>query len=307
MVSYSDGYYVFIDVKFLLFGYGQKTFQWNGITSKKKGQKWGMEKTPFLKRNDNNFSHVSSEMVDVNDKATVTNDMDFDKLMPYSSLPKEGDLVAYRLVELSSTWTPELCSFRVGEISHYDAESNRIMLTPVPGYPNASGKKTDDEASELPDTSLYGEDGSLEAYIEASEVGSQLRLVQSFNIHLCYMIDYSSLIDVRLVKLGNSNATIAIADDDNENYAQNQDVLTRQPNGSKEANSVSAASPAKANAAVNVWEEINQALSAKKAELSKEDGWSRADSSGRSAWSFRALRRSALGPTMAFLRAQNGI
>ncbi|TYH88599.1 hypothetical protein ES332_D01G198500v1 [Gossypium tomentosum] len=259
-----------------------KTFQWNGITSKKKGQKWGMEKTPFLKRNDNNFSHVSSEMVDVNDKATVTNDMDFDKLMPYSSLLKEGDLVAYRLVELSSTWTPELCSFRVGEISHYDAESNRIMLTPVPGYPNASGKKTDEEASELPDTSLYGEDGSLE-------------------------IDYSSLIDVRLVKLGNSNATIAIADDNNENYAQNQDVLTRQPNGSKEANSVSAASPAQANGAVNVWEEINQALSAKKAELSKEDGWSRADSSGRSAWSFRALRRSALGPTMAFLRAQNGI
>ncbi|PPE02381.1 hypothetical protein GOBAR_DD00569 [Gossypium barbadense] len=264
-----------------------KTFQWNGITSKKKGQKWGMEKTPFLKRNDNNFSHVSSEMVDVNDKATVTNDMDFDKLMPYSSLPKEGDLVAYHLVELSSTWTPELCSFRieacevgsqlrlvqsfnihlcymlqskellgkddeqspakenlkfseeclqeisnndvednavpivvrpghirfepleeglgsisfwflrlswvilvihnlelqhkslrnenaeqanqysqisvVGEISHYNAESNRIMLTPVPGYPNAFEKKTDEEASELPDTSLYREDGSLEA------------------------------------------------------------------------------------------------------------------------------------------------
>ncbi|KAL1186403.1 hypothetical protein V6Z11_A01G176000 [Gossypium hirsutum] len=258
-----------------------KTFQWNGITSKKKGQKWGMEKT-FLKRNDNSFSHVSSEMVDVNDKATVTNDMDFDKLMPYSSLPKEGDLVAYRLVELSSTWTPELCSFRVGEISHYNAESNRIMLTPVPGYPNAFEKKTDEEASELPDTSLYREDGSLE-------------------------IDYSSLIDVRLVKLGILNATIAIADDNNEKYAQNQDVLTRQPNGSKEANSVSAASPGQANGAINVWEEINQALSAKMAELSKEDGWSRADSSGRSAWSFRALRRSALGPTMAFLRAQNGI
>lgn len=33
----------------------------------------------------------------------------------------------------------------------------------MPGYPNASEKKTDEEASELPDTSLYGEDGSLEA------------------------------------------------------------------------------------------------------------------------------------------------
>ena len=26
---------------------------------------------------------------------------------------QEGDLVAYRLLELSSSWTPELCSFRV--------------------------------------------------------------------------------------------------------------------------------------------------------------------------------------------------
>ncbi|GMI70794.1 coilin [Hibiscus trionum] len=260
------------------------TFQWNGITSKKKGQKWGTEKVPCMKWNDNSFSQVSSEMVDVNKNATVTDDMDFDKLTPYSSSPKEGDLVAYRLVELSSTWTPELCSFRVGEISHYDAGSNMIKLTPVPGYPNASEKKIDqeDSDSELPDTSLYREDGSLE-------------------------IDYSSLVDVRLVKHGNPNTTKAIADGSNENSAQDQDVLTRQPSGSKEAVTVSAAPPAQANGAVNVWDEINEALSAKKAELSKEDGWSRADSSGRSAWSYRALRRSALGPTMAFLRAQNGI
>ncbi|KAK8512831.1 hypothetical protein V6N13_090423 [Hibiscus sabdariffa] len=259
------------------------TFQWNGITSKKKGQKWGMEKTRCMKRNDNSFSQESSEMVDVNKNFTVTGDMDFDKLTPYSSSPKEGDLVAYRLVELSSTWTPELCSFRVGEISHYDAESNRIKLTPVPGYPNASEKKVDQEASELPDTSLYGEDGSLE-------------------------IDYSSLVDVRLVKHGNPNTTKAIANGSNESCAQDQDVLTRQPSSSKEAATVSAAPPAHAaNGAVNVWDEINEALSAKKAELSKEDGWNQADSSGRSAWSYRALRRSALGPTMALLRAQNGI
>ncbi|GMI87741.1 coilin [Hibiscus trionum] len=254
-----------------------KTFQWNGITSKKKGQKWGMEKTR-MKWNDNSFSQVSSEVVDVNGNATVTDDMDFDKLTPYSGLPKEGDLVAYRLVELASTWTPELCSFRVGEISHYDAESNRIKLTPVPGYPNASEKKTDQEASELPDTSLYGEDGSLE-------------------------IDYSSLIDVRLVKHGNFNTTKANANGSNENCERDQDVLTRQPNGNKE---VATAPSAQAIGAVNVWDEINKALSAKKADLSKEDGWSRADSSGRSAWSPRAPRRRALGPTMA-LRAQNGI
>ncbi|XVE92304.1 hypothetical protein REPUB_Repub01dG0085500 [Reevesia pubescens] len=243
-----------------------KTFQWNGTTSKK-GKKWGQEKTPFLERNDDkSFSQMSSDMVAVEEHATVTDDTDFDKLMPYSILPKEGDLVAYRLVELSSSWTPELCSFRVGKISHYDAESKRIILTPVPEYPNASEKKIDEdeEASELPDTSLYGEDGSLE-------------------------IDYSSLIDVRLVKHGNSKNIIAVANGRNENCAQGQDVLTsRQPNGSKEAAVASAAPPARANGVVNAWEEISQVLSAKKAELSKEDGWSQTDSSGRSSWSFRA-------------------
>ncbi|XP_039018171.1 coilin-like isoform X2 [Hibiscus syriacus] len=259
-----------------------KIFQWNGITSKKKGQKWGMEKTPCSKRNDNSFSQVSSEMMDDNKNATVTDDMDFDKLTPYSISPKEGDLVAYRLIELSSTWTPELCSFRIGEISHYDAESNMIKLIPVPGYPIASEETIDQEASELPDTSLYGEDGSLE-------------------------IDYSSLVDVRLVKHGNQNTTKTIADVSNDNHVQDRDVLTRQPNGSKEAAIVSAAPTAQANGAVNVWDEINEALSAKKAELSKDDCWSRADSSGRSGWSYRALRRSALGPTVGFLRAQNGI
>ncbi|KAE8667234.1 Sphere organelles protein-related, putative isoform 2 [Hibiscus syriacus] len=240
-------------------------FQWNGITSKKKGQKWGMERTSCMKRNDNTFSQLSSEMVEDNKNATVTDDVDFDKLTPYSSSPKEGDLVAYRLIELSSTWTPELCSFRVGEISHYNAESNLIKLTPVPGYPNTSEERIDQEVSELLDASLYGEDGSLE-------------------------IDYSSLVDIRLVKHGNPN------------------VLTRQSNGNKEAAIVSAAPPtAQANGPGNVWDEINEALSAKKAELSKDDGWSRADSSGTSGWSYRALRRSALGPTVAFLRAQNGI
>ncbi|XP_039006673.1 coilin-like [Hibiscus syriacus] len=192
--------------------------------------------------------------------------MDFDKLTPYSGLPKEGDLVAYRLVELSSTWTHELCSFRVGEISQYDAESSRIKLLPVPGYPNASEKKIDQEVTVFRDLS-----------------NPSPCIVQ----HPVKQIDYSSLIDVHLVKHGNLNTTKAIADSSNENFAQDQDVLTRQSN-------------------VNVWDEISEGLSAKKAELSKEDGWSQSDISGRSTWSYRPLRCSALGPSMA-LKAQNGI
>lgn len=56
-----------------------------------------------------------------------------------------------------------------------------------------------------------------------------------------------------------------------------------------------------------MWEEISEALSAKKAQLSQQDNWTMKQSSGRSSWSYKALRGSALGPTMALLRAQNGV
>lgn len=59
------------------------------------------------------------------------------------------------------------------------------------------------------------------------------------------------------------------------------------------------------NGKVSAWDEISAALNAKKAELSKNDGWNQEESSGRRSWSYRALRGSALGPTMALLRAQN--
>ncbi|KAM7461154.1 hypothetical protein LguiA_029275 [Lonicera macranthoides] len=89
----------------------------------------------------------------------------------------EGDVIAYRLIELSSTWTPELSSFRVGRILWCDPRSTKIVLMPIPGYPIISEKK-DEDASELqPDTSLYMEDGKLE-------------------------IDFKLLIDVRVVKQG---------------------------------------------------------------------------------------------------------
>lgn len=59
------------------------------------------------------------------------------------------------------------------------------------------------------------------------------------------------------------------------------------------------------NGNVNMWDEISQVLSAKKAQLSQEDGWNKKESSRKNSWSYKALRGSALGPTMAILRAQN--
>ncbi|KAG6713859.1 hypothetical protein I3842_05G174000 [Carya illinoinensis] len=254
-----------------------ESLQWNGITSKRKGQKWGLEKVAYYKRNDYVSSNEEvAEMVTA-EEAPAKNPIDFDKLKPYTSSPKKGDVVAYRLIELSSSWTPELSSFRVGKISWYNPESNWILLVTVPEYPIDFEKITEEPSAEQPDTSLYGEDGSLK-------------------------INYSSLVDIRIVKYGNLETT-EITGEVIEVHVGNQ-----TPVSCVAANTpVQAPIPARENGEVNAWDEISQALNAKKVQLSEEDGWRKEESSGKSGWSYRALRSSALGPTMAILRAQNGL
>ncbi|KAJ1379974.1 hypothetical protein SESBI_46426 [Sesbania bispinosa] len=267
-----------------------ETFQWNGITSKKKGQKWGKERISSRKQDD--YEHSSQECPTVQDaeKKHTINAVDFEKLTPYSGLPKEGDVIAYRLIELSSSWTPELSSFRVGKISQYDAKSNRIWLEPVLEFPFDFEKKIDENASSVQsDPPLYREDGSLE-------------------------IDYASLADIRKVKHGPSNLATVVASSDawvNPTKATNSSTDEKLPGDQTAVGSCKPEReghiPAKENGKVNVWDEINEALEAKKAKLSQEDGWSKAESSGTRSWSYRALRCSALGPTMALLRSQNGM
>ncbi|KAM3754011.1 hypothetical protein ACB098_03G136100 [Castanea mollissima] len=261
----------------------RESSQWNGITCKKKGQKWGIEKNASHKWNDRmSWNQESSDMRTSERKTPATNPIDFDKLLPYTSMPKEGDVIAYRLIELSSSWTPELSTFRVGKISRYYPESKRIFLVTVPEYPIDSKKiaeESEEEYGAQPAASLYGEDGSLK-------------------------IDYSSLVDVRIVKPGNFNSGKAVVSEVNEVPVDNQTAVSGfgASNNNKET-----PAPTRENGEVNVWEEISQALDTKKAQLSQEDGWSREESSLKNGWSYRALRGSALGPTMARLRAQNGL
>ncbi|KAL1289940.1 hypothetical protein AAHE18_20G094100 [Arachis hypogaea] len=180
-----------------------ETSQWNGITSKKKGQKWGKESTWPHKQDA--YAHSSQDYHTVQnvEKKHASKAIDFDKLTPYTSLPKEGDVIAYRLIELSSSWTPELSSFRVGRITKYNAKSNRVSLEPVSEYPFEFKKKIDDDASSVQfDPSPYGEDGSLE-------------------------IDYLSLAEVRMVSHGNNLNSSAIAVSNND-----WDHLTKPSNGS---------------------------------------------------------------------------
>ena len=74
----------------------QETFQWNGITSKKKGQKWGTEKISYSRRDeykdlDNEYSEelITEKEIPVNDA------IDFDKLPPLPSWPKVCFFVSF--------------------------------------------------------------------------------------------------------------------------------------------------------------------------------------------------------------------
>lgn len=285
-----------------------ETFQWNGTTSKKKGQKWGKEKMSCRRNDYKDFNQQHSETFAVEEGTPPKDPMDYDKLPSLTSSPKEGDMIAYRLIELSSTWTPELSTFRVGKISSYDPESNKLILISVPEYPIVAETRIDEDASALepdPDTSLYREDGSLE-------------------------IDFSSLIDVRIIKSGNSHLEKAVtarveAPVDTQDAVsgvkpnnKNSGLSTFLPGGELNITQVAVAgvepninrdmtAPPPENGKVNAWDEIDKVLSAKKAQLSQEDGSSKKESSGRSPWSYKALRGSALGPTMSFLRAQNNL
>ncbi|KAG4377012.1 hypothetical protein GLYMA_18G013300v4 [Glycine max] len=271
---------------------------WNGITNKKKGQKWGKERMPFRKQDGYEDSGQDCPTVQNAEKEQTSNVIDFDKLKHYTSLPKEGDVIAYRLIELTASWTPELSSFRVGKISRYDAKSNRIWLEPVLEYPFDFKKKIDEDASSVQyDPSPYQEDGSLE-------------------------IEYTLLADVRMVKHGipdlKSDALVNPTKATND--ITNEKLAAKAINGSTgeklagDQTTVGSCHPerghitAKENGEVNVWDKINEALKAKKAKLSQEDCWSRGgESSSTRSWSHRAMRCSALGPTMALLRSNNGL
>ncbi|KAL3501111.1 hypothetical protein ACH5RR_035560 [Cinchona calisaya] len=267
-------------------------FQWNGITSKKKGQKWGTDKYSLSQRN--NYRDIHSEhpvTSSIPKEMHLSGHIDFDKLTPLSDFPKVGDVIAYRLLELSSNWTPELSFFRVGRVSWCCSKSVKLILMPVPGYPIISKNSDEDEPDQQAENSLYKEDGSLE-------------------------IDFSTLVDVRVVNDGNEgppevttaevngglaateNATLSVPSSNNDKESHAPNPGTGEGNSGKQANASGIENGG------NIWQQLSEALNAKKDELSKRNTCDKA-SSGKSSWSYRALKGSALGPTMAFLRSNN--
>ncbi|NP_001170284.2 Coilin-like isoform 1 [Zea mays] len=192
---------------------------------------------------------------------------------------QEGDLIAYRLVELSSMLCPELSSYRVGKVLVYDPVSLRIILVPVQEYPiTTEEKENKDESDMLVDLSPYKEDGSLE-------------------------IEYSSLVDVRLLKgietcneVGSAPAGRPVTLHKNEGNIESQKspLVSNNTKGEERALGKSEST---------VWEKNGEPSD--KVDL-LQNGWATwKQNASTSAWSYRALRSSALGPTMAILRGKN--
>nr|XP_009415977.1 PREDICTED: coilin isoform X3 [Musa acuminata subsp. malaccensis] len=251
-----------------------ETLQWNGTTSKKKGQKWGREKTLSKKSDDDYCNGAFNENMITEEGEHVDDHINFESLFPLTRLPEEGDILVYRLVELSSSWCPELSSFRVGKVSSYDSISMKIVLLPIPEYPISSQEKKDaEESAQEPDSTLYKEDGSLE-------------------------IEYTSLVDVRLLK-GHDSDNLHNEKSKEKAQSNNWDLAL------VDANPRHSAAPLVESRPTMGWDQIDQALSERKAQLQQTDTWAIKGSTTAS-WSYRALRGSALGPTLALLRGTNG-
>lgn len=61
----------------------QETFQWNGITSKKQGQKWGTERSSSTQRNDYvNINGDHSDIHNIGKDDVVSSPIKFDELPP---------------------------------------------------------------------------------------------------------------------------------------------------------------------------------------------------------------------------------
>nr|ABQ50545.1 hypothetical protein [Brassica rapa] len=273
----------------------EESFLWNGNMTKKKGQKWGTEKTGFSKRYAWDLNDTYHQTQPAEAETLANGQIDYEQLVAYTGSVKKGDIIAYRLIELTSSWTPEVSSFRVkfltllfepvdqskylsrlryvhllvGKISYYDPVSKMVTLMPVQGYPIEKKIEEDDDSSMQADTSLYNEDGSLE-------------------------VEFSSLLDVRSVKTSSSDVVEVATKPD---QAATNLKLSTNSNGLQ--------TTVKENGKGNPWEELSEAVSAKKAKLSEaNNGWNKkGKSSSGGSW----RRGGGIGPLMNYLRSQKEI
>lgn len=120
-----------------------ETCQTIGINSKRKNGKWGNEKYVYCTRS--NCRASGGECLQVVTLEKPQNDpTEFNKLPLLTSCPKEGDVIAYRVLEQSPDLGPILSSFRVGKTLRLDNWSSTLLLTPIEENPVTSVESDDD-------------------------------------------------------------------------------------------------------------------------------------------------------------------
>ncbi|KAL2623119.1 hypothetical protein R1flu_003324 [Riccia fluitans] len=143
--------------------------------SKRQGQNWGQEKTADKQKGKRwNMESGNEEGPEENGHKNTrdrSKDVDFDRLPSLQGVPQDGDVVAYRLVELTTSWTPELSPFRVGVVVFVDNKMNGIKLALHPDYPFRPSKDAESDDSPVeekePYPLPYDEDGILETELSA--------------------------------------------------------------------------------------------------------------------------------------------
>ncbi|BBN12737.1 coilin [Marchantia polymorpha subsp. ruderalis] len=141
--------------------------------SKRQGQNWGQEKTAKKQKGKGRIKESADDAsFDANacSDGERTYNGDLDKLPSLPNAPQCGDVIAYRLVELTTSWTPELSSHRVGVVASVDSKTNMIKLAPHPDYPFCLRDAEVDEGADM-ESELYplpyDADGNLETEISA--------------------------------------------------------------------------------------------------------------------------------------------
>lgn len=78
----------------------QETFRWNGITNKKKMQKWGIEKTTSHRVDYYKHSSQDCYLNQNAEEKEALLPVDFDMLKPYAGMPKVSSFDSIELLRL---------------------------------------------------------------------------------------------------------------------------------------------------------------------------------------------------------------
>jgi coilin len=136
----------------------------NDIRNKRQGQGWGQEKQSD-KYVDKKKTFVENPQQGSEPNIHPSKQRSFEGFPLLDGAPQIGDILAYRLVELTHSWTPEISPYRVGKVSGFEGSLGNLMLVPVAEYPlHEYSEDEGEEFAQQEDIHLppYNPDGSLE-------------------------------------------------------------------------------------------------------------------------------------------------